>query len=49
MTTNWIDALAHDDVPQDDVIGVAVGGRDIALYGVDGAVFATDYTNATRL
>ena len=31
MTTNWIDAAAQDDVPQDDVIGLAVAGRDIAL------------------
>ncbi|SNT38160.1 naphthalene 1,2-dioxygenase system ferredoxin subunit [Noviherbaspirillum humi] len=42
MTQNWIDALAADDVPQDDVIGVDVAGRDIALYGMDGEVFATD-------
>ena len=42
MTTNWIDAAAHGDVPQDDVIGLAVAGRDIALYGVGGEVFATD-------
>ena len=42
MTTNWIDAAAQDDVPQDDVIGLAVAGRDIALYGVGGEVFATD-------
>ena len=42
MTTEWIDAAAHSDVPQDDVIGVAVGGREIALYSVDGDVFATD-------
>ena len=42
MTTNWIDAAARDDVPQDDVMGLAVAGRDIALYGVDGEVFATD-------
>jgi naphthalene 1,2-dioxygenase system ferredoxin subunit len=42
MTTNWTDAAAHDDVPQDDVIGLAVDGRDIALYGVDGEIFATD-------
>ena len=44
MTTNWIDAAAQDDVPQDDVIGLAVAGRDIALYSVDGEVFATDNT-----
>ncbi|CAN7475633.1 non-heme iron oxygenase ferredoxin subunit [Acidovorax delafieldii] len=42
MTTNWIDAAAHGDVPEDDVIGLAVAGRDIALYGVGGEVFATD-------
>ena len=42
MTTYWIDAAAQDDVPQDDVIGLAVAGRDIALYGVGGEVFATD-------
>lgn len=42
MTTNWIDAVAQADVPQDDVVGVEVAGRDIALYGVDGKVFATD-------
>ena len=25
MTTNWIDAAAHGDVPEDDVIGLAIG------------------------
>ena len=42
MTTTWIDAAACDDVPQDDVIGVPVDGREIALYSVGGDVFATD-------
>ena len=42
MTINWVDAAAQDDVPQDDVIGLAVAGRDIALYSVEGEVFATD-------
>lgn len=42
MTTNWIDAAAQDDVPQDDVIAVSAAGREVALYGVDGEVFATD-------
>jgi len=42
MTINWIDAAAQDEVPQDDVLGVDVAGRDIALYGVDGEVYATD-------
>lgn len=40
--THWIDALAADEVPADDVVGVIVLGRDLAFYGVDGAVHATD-------
>jgi naphthalene 1,2-dioxygenase system ferredoxin subunit len=42
MAENWIDAAALDDVPQGDVIGVNVAGKDIALYEVEGEVFATD-------
>ncbi len=41
MTHEWIDAAALDAVPEGDVIGVAVGGRDLALYEVDGEIFAT--------
>lgn len=40
--SEWIDAAAVDAVPNDDVIGIEVGGRDIALYRVDGMVYATD-------
>ena len=40
--TVWTDAAAHDDVPADDVIGVAVAGREVALYRVVGEIFATD-------
>jgi naphthalene 1,2-dioxygenase ferredoxin component len=40
--TNWADALAADDLPIDDVMGVAVAGRDIAIYTVGSAVYATD-------
>jgi naphthalene 1,2-dioxygenase ferredoxin component len=42
MTTHWIDAAAQSEVPQDDVIAVSAGGREVALYGVDGEVYATD-------
>ena len=42
MADNWIDAAALDDVPQGDAIGVNVAGKDIALYEVEGEVFATD-------
>jgi len=40
--TEWIDAAAEDGVPEDDVIGLQVAGRDIALYKVEGSVYATD-------
>jgi naphthalene 1,2-dioxygenase system ferredoxin subunit len=39
---NWVDALAADELPTDDVIGVEVAGRDIAIYTVGDAVYATD-------
>jgi naphthalene 1,2-dioxygenase ferredoxin component len=39
---HWIDAAGADDVPQDDVIGVEAAGRSVALYSVDGAIYATD-------
>ena len=38
----WVDALAVDELPTDDVKGVVVGGRDIAIYTVGDDVFATD-------
>jgi naphthalene 1,2-dioxygenase system ferredoxin subunit len=41
-SNQWIDATAADDVPEDDVIGVLVDGRDIALYNAGGEIFATD-------
>ena len=42
MSGHWIEVISRDAVPEGDVIGVNVAGRDIALYGVDGEVFATD-------
>jgi naphthalene 1,2-dioxygenase system ferredoxin subunit len=42
MSGNWIEVASRDEIPEDDVIGRVVAGRDIALYGVDGEVFATD-------
>ncbi len=42
MTETWIEAALLSSVPQDDVIAVAVQGKEIALYGVDGDVYATD-------
>jgi len=42
--TNWIDAAAAEDLPEDDVVGVQVAGRDIAFYKVGADVYATDNT-----
>lgn len=42
MTLTWINAAAVDDVPEDDVIGVDIGGRELALYRIESEVFATD-------
>jgi naphthalene 1,2-dioxygenase system ferredoxin subunit len=42
MAENWQDAAAREDVPEADVIGVQVGGKEIALYEVEGEVFASD-------
>lgn len=40
--TGWVRAAARGDLKEGDVLGVTVGGRQIALYDVDGEVFATD-------
>ena len=40
--SSWIDAASEAEVPDDDVIGLQVGEHNIALYKVDGSVFATD-------
>ena len=42
MNMNWIDAASKSDVPEEDVIGVDVAGRGIALYSVEGEIYATD-------
>jgi naphthalene 1,2-dioxygenase system ferredoxin subunit len=39
---SWQDVAALDDFAATDAIGVDVGRRQIAIYLVDGAVFATD-------
>jgi naphthalene 1,2-dioxygenase ferredoxin component len=42
MNENWTDVAALDAVPEDDVIAVLVAGKEIALYGVAGEIYATD-------
>ena len=41
-TAHWVDAMSADALPRDDVVGVVVAGRDIAIYTVADAVYATD-------
>lgn len=40
-TTEWTDAAAVADVPENDVIGMMVAGLDLALYSTGGEIFAT--------
>jgi naphthalene 1,2-dioxygenase ferredoxin component len=42
MADNWTDVIAFDEVPEEDVLGVEAGGRELALYSVEGQVHATD-------
>ena len=42
MSVQWIDVTATEDIPEDDVIGIDIAGKSIALYRVEGEVFATD-------
>lgn len=42
MPEQWIDAAARDTVPEGDVIGVVLQGREIALYEVEGQIYASD-------
>lgn len=39
---HWTDATDASSVPEDDVIGLQLAGHDIALYKVEGDIFATD-------
>lgn len=42
MSDNWIDVCAIDELADEDVKGVLVAGHEIAIYHVDGEVFATE-------
>jgi naphthalene 1,2-dioxygenase ferredoxin component len=42
MDKQWTKVIALSNVPADDVTAVNAAGRELAIYGVDGAVFATD-------
>jgi naphthalene 1,2-dioxygenase system ferredoxin subunit len=38
----WVRAAGRSDLNAGEVIGVEIGGRSIAIYDSDGALFATD-------
>jgi len=40
--SQWTDVAAESDLFEGAAIAVTPGGQDIALYSLDGAVFATD-------
>ncbi|RKF49821.1 non-heme iron oxygenase ferredoxin subunit [Paraburkholderia fungorum] len=42
MEKQWMKVIEWAAVPRDDVVAVEAGGRELAIYGVDGEVFATD-------
>jgi naphthalene 1,2-dioxygenase system ferredoxin subunit len=38
----WVDAASTDELPADDVVGITISGREIAIYKVGDDVYATD-------
>ena len=40
--TGWVRAASRADLREGEVLGVDIGGRSVALYDVDGEIFATD-------
>ena len=40
--TGWVRAANRADLREGEVLGVDIGGRSVALYEVDGEIFATD-------
>lgn len=42
MDDSWIDVMALEDVFQGEVMAVNVNGKDIALYEVQGELYASD-------
>ena len=42
MSNHWIDISSVEDVAEDDVVGIDIAGKSIALYQVEGEIYATD-------
>lgn len=42
MTIEWTPAVSASEIPDDEVIAVAVDGRDLAVYKIDGSIYVTE-------
>lgn len=42
MDKQWKTIVSVDDLIEDDVIGVVIEGKDLAIYRIDGEVYVTD-------
>ncbi len=42
MSEQWINASTAENIPENDVIGIDIGGKSIALYRIEDEIFATD-------
>lgn len=42
MSDGWVKAAERSALADGDVIGVVVNGQEIALYDIEGQIFATD-------
>ena len=40
--TGWVKAADRSSLGEGDVLGVVIGGKEIALYDLDGTPYATD-------
>ena len=40
--SGWVKAAARADLKQDDVLGVTLAGKEIALYDLAGTLYCTD-------
>ena len=40
--TGWVRAAARGDLADGEVLGIVLAGREIALYDIDGQLYATD-------
>ena len=41
-SNGWVKVAARGDLGEGDILGVAAGGHEIALYNLDGTIHATD-------